>query len=78
VAVRRAREVLLDTYLISLDDDLLASAAQLASASLRSLDAIHVAAAQRVRERLAAFVTYDQRMGRAAADLGLIVAAPGA
>jgi hypothetical protein len=51
-AVRRAREVLLDTNLINIDDDLLASAAGLASASLCSLDAIHIAAALGVRQRL--------------------------
>ena len=43
---------------------------------LRSLDAVHLAAAQVVGQELRAVVTYDRRMADAARDLGLAVAAP--
>ncbi|GAA4386003.1 type II toxin-antitoxin system VapC family toxin [Tsukamurella soli] len=47
----------------------------LPGATLRSLDAIHLAAA--VRLGVDAVLTYDTRMGDAARDLGLAVIAPG-
>lgn len=43
---------------------------------LRSLDAIHLAAAQLIAPRLDSVVTYDRRMALGAAALGLIVTAP--
>lgn len=43
---------------------------------LRSLDAIHLAAAQRAGTALRAVVTYDLRMLSAAADLGMATASP--
>ena len=43
---------------------------------LRSLDAIHLAAAQLVAVELEAIVTYDQRMAEAAVLLGFTVIAP--
>jgi len=43
---------------------------------LRSLDAIHLAAALMVAAQLEAVVTYDARMAAAARLLGLRVAAP--
>ena len=76
-AMGRAREILSDTYLIALESDILTLAADLVSASLRSLDAIHLAAAISIRARLSALVTYDRQMARAAADLGLRVDSPG-
>lgn len=47
---------------------------------LRSLDAIHLATATIAGSLapLAALLTYDSRLSRAAADLGLTTAAPGA
>lgn len=47
----------------------------LPSTSLRSLDAVHLAAA--VRLGVDAVLTYDDRMKEAAHGLGLVVAAPG-
>jgi hypothetical protein len=44
--------------------------------ALRSLDAIHLAAAQLVAPTLRAVVTYDRRMAEAAASLGFPVASP--
>jgi len=45
-------------------------------ATVRSLDAIHLATAVRVRP--AVFVTYGKRLAEAARDAGLVVEAPGA
>lgn len=75
-AVARARAVLQRIDLLQLDDSLLDAAAALDAVMLRSLDAIHVAAARELRGELSAIVTYDARMAKAAAALGLHVAAP--
>lgn len=75
-AVRRARRLLAAVDLLRLDDPLLDSAAELDVIVLRSLDAIHLAAAQALGEGLDALVTYDQRMAEAAEVLRLPVAAP--
>jgi predicted nucleic acid-binding protein len=75
-ALRRARLVLDRVHLIRLDDSLLDTAATLDARVLRSLDAIHLAAAQRVAADLEVVVTYDQRMAGAAAALGFLVQAP--
>lgn len=72
----RARRVLGRIDLVHLDDDLLDDAATLAAGVLRSLDAIHLAAASVFGDDLSAVVTYDDRMARSAALLGLPVAAP--
>jgi hypothetical protein len=53
------------------------SAADLETTSLRSLDAIHLAAARTVGPDLAGVVTYDARMAEAAAALDLHVEASG-
>jgi predicted nucleic acid-binding protein len=75
-AMKRARGVLRRLDLVQLDDDLLDAAAALDAGVLRSLDAIHLAAAQVLGDALTAVVTYDDRMTAAAARLGLPVAAP--
>ena len=51
-------------------------AATLEPASLRTLDAIHLATALELRGELDAFVTYDQRLADAARVLRLPVVAP--
>jgi len=61
--------------LIGVSDPLLRAAAGLASAEIRTLDAIHLASAQRVRPD--EVLTYDRRLGEAARRLGLAVAHPG-
>ena len=75
-AMKRARGVLRRLDLVQLDDDLLDSAAALDAGVLRSLDAIHLAAAQVLGDDLTAVVTYDDRMTAAAGRVGLPVAAP--
>ena len=47
------------------------------SATLRTLDAIHLASASSVRDELTAFCCYDRRLLDAAGDAGLPVHAPG-
>lgn len=77
VAVARARQVFGNLILIRLEPGLLEDAAALDPLALRSLDAIHLAAARTLGRDLAALVTYDQRMAAAARDQGLTVDAPG-
>lgn len=63
--------------LVELGDGVLAVAADLTSGSLRSVDAIHLAAALTLRRQLSALVTYDRRMATAALTMGLPVASAG-
>jgi len=59
-----------------MDRDLLLAAGRLEPGGLRTLDAIHLAAAQAAGDDLSAVVTYDDHMVRAAHDLGLATLAP--
>jgi predicted nucleic acid-binding protein len=72
----RARDLLARVGLLHIDDGLLDAAAALAGATLRSLDAIHLAAAQAFGSELVEVITYDRRMTEAATALGLPVTAP--
>ena len=74
-AIAAGRKLVAQLDLVQLDDELLDLAADL-DLPLRSLDAIHVAAALELGDTLQALVTYDARMASAAASLGLPVAAP--
>jgi uncharacterized protein len=75
-AINRARRLLERISLLRLDDLLLDEAAALNDGSLRSLDAIHLAAAQALGTGLAELITYDRRMADAAQHVGLPVGAP--
>ena len=76
-ALAQARRQLSRLDQILLSPEVLDRAATLAPhIQLRSLDAIHLAAAQVVGADLRAVVTYDRRMADAAHDLGLTVEAP--
>jgi uncharacterized protein len=76
-AVAHARRLLNRLDQIVLDNEVLDDAGTLApGAVLRSLDAIHLAAARTVVADLRAVVTYDQRMSAAAAVLSLPTVAP--
>lgn len=72
----RARQVIEHLTLIQLDDPLLEAAAELDLPGIRSLDAIHLAAAQLLGRSLDALVTYDARMASAAQRLRIPVASP--
>ena len=75
-AVDQARRQLARLDQIVLGGALLDRAAGLAPQVQRSLDAIHLAAAQTVGDDLRAIVTYDRRMADAAGALGLVVQTP--
>ncbi len=61
---------------MAFDARIAARAAALGPASLRALDAIHLATALELRDELTAFISYDERLLAAARDLGLPVVAP--
>jgi predicted nucleic acid-binding protein len=75
-ALTRARRLLRRLNLVQIDEELLDAAAALHPRVLRSLDALHLAAAQLLGDELTAVVTYDRRMAAAAGLLDLTVAAP--
>ena len=75
-ALTRGRRLLKRLNLVAIDDELLESAAVLDPRVLRSLDAIHLAAAQLFGDELTALITYDRRMTAAAELIELAVAAP--
>ena len=72
----RAVEVVERISLIRMDEMILEQAAALEPASLRSLDAIHLASALALGDELSAVVTYDRRMAEGAILCGLETAAP--
>ncbi|MBA3305833.1 MAG: type II toxin-antitoxin system VapC family toxin [Thermoleophilaceae bacterium] len=76
-AVVLAREMLETVELVAVTEPLLDAAAELRDPTLRSLDAIHVAAALVLGEDLAELITYDRQMAAAAETLGIAVASPG-
>jgi predicted nucleic acid-binding protein len=76
-AIEQARRQLNRLDQIVLGSTLLDRAAALApEVQLRSLDAIHLAAALTVGDDLRAVVTYDRRMADAAGALGLVAQRP--
>jgi uncharacterized protein len=75
-AVPRAYEAFERLVLIAVTETLLDAAGTLDPPELRTLDAIHLAAARTVVAQLGALVTYDARMTRAGAALAFPVATP--
>lgn len=71
-----ARSFLADVSLMPLDDAVLAEAVSLDPATLRSLDALHLATALSIRDDVGVLVTYDQRLAEAATACGFSVASP--
>jgi predicted nucleic acid-binding protein len=63
---------------VVVDRDLMLAAGNLDPVHMRTLDAVHLAAALAAGEELSGIVTYDARMAGAAAHLGLTTLAPGA
>lgn len=72
------REVLEHLQVVELDEAIAVVAAALSPASLRSLDAIHLASALAIGEELTEVVTYDLRLAAAARSAGLEVRSPAA
>jgi predicted nucleic acid-binding protein len=75
-AERTAERVLSGVGQLVLDDDTLAIAAQLEPITLRSLDALHLAAALSLGDDLDGMVTYDERLAGAAQQAGVVVYSP--
>lgn len=77
VLFARSSHVLETLALLPLDRDVLLAAGALAEPALRTLDAIHLAAALAV-EPVDGFLSYDERQAAAARLAGLRTIAPGA
>jgi len=75
-AVAAGRAVLARCDLVRVNDRVLNLAGTLSPAELRSLDAIHLATAERLRDEISELVVYDQRMADAARQLGHRVSSP--
>jgi predicted nucleic acid-binding protein len=74
-AVARARRLWTRMTFVGLTEPLLDTAASI-PLQVRSLDAIHLAAALSLGDDLAGLVTYDQRLGSAARAYGIVVHSP--
>ena len=75
-AVARLHLVLDLIDLVDLDSSIRILAQTLRPVTVRSLDAIHLGTALRIRSRLTSFVTYDKRLADAATGAGLTVDMP--
>jgi uncharacterized protein len=75
-ALQPAEELISRLTTIPLTPALLRRAGELQPASLRSLDAIHLATAISLGSDVTGFVCYDHSLSAAAADRGLEVIAP--
>ena len=74
--VERAQQLLQRLPLLEIDRTLYRQAGLLGPSTMRSLDAIHLAAAMSLGPDLGVVVTYDERMSAAAGLFGLPVASP--
>jgi predicted nucleic acid-binding protein len=74
--VGQARRLLRAVHLIGIDGPLLDRAGDLQPAGMRSLDAIHLAAALAISPDLGVMFVYDSRLGEAAEACGIEVDAP--
>lgn len=70
------KEALRGIYLVDLTSAVLARAIAYHVPRLGSLDSIHLASAEPFRPELTDFVTYDQELSHAAADLGFPTTSP--
>lgn len=76
-APARADRIVAAADLLCVTAEVFDDAGRLAPRSLRSFDALHLAAAQLLGPDLAGVVAYDTRLAEAADALGLDVASPG-
>jgi predicted nucleic acid-binding protein len=72
----KAKDLLESCLLVEVSEPVLQEAADLASATLRTLDAIHLASALRIQPDQ--LLTYDRRLSAAGIAHGLSVSSPGA
>ena len=75
-AVAAGRAVLARCDLVRLNDRVLNLAGTLGPPELRSLDAIHLATLERLRDEISELVVYDERMADSARQLGYRVSSP--
>ena len=75
-SVEAARRALARIDLVRVNDRVLNLAGTLEPRDLRSLDAIHLATAQRLGSDLGELITYDDRLAIAARSLGYKVTSP--
>jgi predicted nucleic acid-binding protein len=75
-AVARLHRVLDLIEFVELDAGIRILAQTVRPVTVRSLDAIHLATALRIRSQLTSFVTYDKRLADAAQTAGLTVDMP--
>ena len=73
----RARYLLDGLDILPLTEPMMSLAESIGPATLRSLDASHLAAAAYFDQELTAFVTYDHRLLNGCRDIGLTTASPG-
>lgn len=73
---RVVMEILAAVAVVSLTEDVRALAAQMEPATLRTLDAVHLASALTLGEDLAGVLTYDRRMSDVAEERDVMVLAP--
>lgn len=76
-APARADRLLAEVDLVAINAEVFDHAGRLSPPSLRSLDALHLAAARLLGGDLAGLVCYDDQLAAAAAELGIPVQAPG-
>lgn len=72
----RARQLLAAVHLVHLDEPLLQRAGELDPVGMRSLDAIHLAAALSIGSGLGVVFAYDERLLEAAREHGLPAVSP--
>lgn len=77
-APARAERLLAQSDILRVDADVFDAAGRLAPPTLRSLDALHLAAAMLLGPDLAGIVVYDASLRQAAADAGITAESPGA
>lgn len=74
----RARYLLDGLDILPLTQPVTTLAETIGPATVRSLDAIHLAAAAQITQELTAFVTYDHRLLNGCREVGFATASPGA
>jgi uncharacterized protein len=72
----RARYLLDGLDIVPLTEPVIALAETIGPATLRSLAAIHLAAAAQIKRELTAFVTYDRRLLDGCREVGIATASP--
>lgn len=75
-AVLHGRRIVARVRRVAMTNEVLDVAAMMQPTLVRSLDAIHLASALTVHDRLTAFVSYDRRLIDAASGVGLPVTSP--